>query len=396
MSTFCDDALTYYPIDKIIPGLPPNEIGLLMAISGILNIAICIITIIWIKYNEIEAQWYYGDDAVQSVIFPVFVVVVWANILSNIYAGFIVALVPINPIGSNNLVFSCLYASMTASQHVILEGIAFLLMQKGCGYHALFSAGKAALLWGIFSFFLMIYIYYVNNWIGDTAEALWYFILLIFYLALWLAPQDRLFRRPAVITYSKFWVIYRIFTICIHVLFFFRETEETGSCGYIILQILFYAIIQPLVCYWTLLQDSRWWQGIEIETPHHRKQSYEDIRSPLIGSDFSISTAQSLAATMDSIRVHGGVKMLNFALIKIDFKKPLGSGSFSKVYKGTYRGNECAIKLIYTVDLTAEVIRRVASEASILSSIRHPNIVNIFGVSVLPPRYIYIDIYLCF
>jgi hypothetical protein len=43
-------------------------------------------------------------------------------------------------------------------------------------------------------------------------------------------------------------------------------------------------------------------------------------------------------------------------------------------------------QLIYTVDITAETIKKVAAEASILSSIRHKNIVSIFGVSVLPPR----------
>lgn len=44
------------------------------------------------------------------------------------------------------------------------------------------------------------------------------------------------------------------------------------------------------------------------------------------------------------------------------------------------------IQLIYTMDITADTIKKVAAEASILSSIRHKNIVNILGVSVLPPR----------
>jgi serine/threonine protein kinase len=48
----------------------------------------------------------------------------------------------------------------------------------------------------------------------------------------------------------------------------------------------------------------------------------------------------------------------------------------------------CPAQLIYTVDITAETIKKVAAEASILSSIRHKNIVNILGVSVLPPRYV--------
>jgi serine/threonine protein kinase len=43
------------------------------------------------------------------------------------------------------------------------------------------------------------------------------------------------------------------------------------------------------------------------------------------------------------------------------------------------------------VDITAETIKKVAAEASILSSIRHKNIVNILGVSVLPPRYVVLN-----
>ncbi len=64
------------------------------------------------------------------------------------------------------------------------------------------------------------------------------------------------------------------------------------------------------------------------------------------------------------------VKLANFAYITLDSKSLLGQGSFSKVYRGTYKGTECAIKLIFTVDLTTDVINRVAAEAQVLSSIK--------------------------
>lgn len=60
--------------------------------------------------------------------------------------------------------------------------------------------------------------------------------------------------------------------------------------------------------------------------------------------------------------------------------------------QGTYRRTPVAIKLLFTPDLNPHVIRRCASEASILSQISrlggdkfHANVVKIFGVSVLPP-----------
>lgn len=79
------------------------------------------------------------------------------------------------------------------------------------------------------------------------------------------------------------------------------------------------------------------------------------------------------------------MRLLNFAYITMDTRRQLGSGSFSKVYLGSYRRQRCAIKMIFTLDLTQDVIRRVAAEAQILSMIKHPNIVSILGVSVLPP-----------
>jgi serine/threonine protein kinase len=96
--------------------------------------------------------------------------------------------------------------------------------------------------------------------------------------------------------------------------------------------------------------------------------------------------------------------LLNFAEIHLEKSKMLGHGSFSKVYRslssflslspylcvslpcrGSYRSTPCAIKLIFTDDLTEDVILRAEAEATLLSSVKSPNIVNIIGVSVLPP-----------
>jgi hypothetical protein len=242
-------------------------------------------------------------------------------------------------------------------------------------------------VWAAITFVIMLIIFDRGGELGDVLEICWDAIMIVFYCALWLAPQKKFFRRPAAILYARFWFGYRVVVLCTNILLFFPQTSNLGSCGYILATVLLFAVFQPLVCYWTLLQDSRWWQGLDIDQGR-RYESNEDIRSPLVGSDFSLFSAQNLAESMDHMRVHGQVKMLNFACIKLDHRKYLGAGSFSKVYRGTYRGKECAIKLIYTVDLTADVIKRVAAEASILSSIRHPNIVHIYGVSVLPPRLV--------
>ena len=52
-------------------------------------------------------------------------------------------------------------------------------------------------------------------------------------------------------------------------------------------------------------------------------------------------------------------------------------------YSGSYKQQACAIKLIFTVDLTVDVIERVAAEAQILSSIQvfQYNIVSSYNVA---------------
>jgi serine/threonine protein kinase len=96
--------------------------------------------------------------------------------------------------------------------------------------------------------------------------------------------------------------------------------------------------------------------------------------------------AQELAQEVDNLRSGGRVRLLNFAYISLKKSAPLlGTGSFSKVYAGEYRGQPVAIKMLFTPDLNPEVIRRCCNEAQLLSRIQHPNIVTIYGVAVLPP-----------
>lgn len=387
MSEFCNNSLTYYPMSRISPYFP-EDTGIIMGVSGFLNALMSIVTVVWIKTKEREAQNINDENeednsSAKSVIFPAFVRILWISAFANVIASLVTATFPISPITSNPLLPALLYALMYAIQHYVIEGIAILLMQKGCGYYAEFNSFRLTLIWTIASFCIMSFIYLVNEVIGVIFEILLDFALFLFYFALWKAPQESLYRRPAAINYGKIWAIYRACACFINFLFFFEATDDPATCVYIIQRLIFFSIFQPLVCYWTLLMDSRWWQGSDINL--QIGELSEDLRSPLAGQEFSMNTAQSLADTMDHIRVKGHVKMCNFACIKMDFRSPLGAGSFSKVYKGTYHKKPIAIKLIYTHDLTQEVIKRVAAEASILSSIKHVNVVNIIGVTVLPP-----------
>lgn len=221
-----------------------------------------------------------------------------------------------------------------------------------------------------------------------------------------------LFRRPALLVYSKYWFFYRIVLTTIHTLL--SRFPLTGFCLYFFYRVLGFALLQPILAYNAMIFDSNWWQSGEASRslnggskmlkdddavssdPNNCSKdvvnkssaamvenisdrgTFDALNSfPKEGKDLHIQAAQTLAVVIDRIETEN-VIILNFAHLKFS-TIVLGNGSFSKVYKGKFKGESVAIKSIYTMDLTAEVIDKLATEAKILTAIKNPNVVDIYG-----------------
>ena len=233
-----------------------------------------------------------------------------------------------------------------------------------------------------------------------------------------------LFRRPALLIYSKYWFVFRIILTVIHSIT--SKFNGTGHCLYLAFRVVGFAFLQPILAYNAMIFDSNWWQsgqasqsllgvsdyifgdnalstseansrhnvdfisettgGVVEEDFDQSGSNNEKFRGalsslhsfPKAGQDLHIQAAQTLAVVIDRIGVRENVTILNFAHLKFS-TSVLGCGSFSKVYKGAFKGNLVAIKSIYTIDLTAEVIDKLATEAKILTAVQNPNVVIIYG-----------------
>lgn len=394
----CYDILAEHPVT-----IAGRQVGAVIVSIAIIYLIGSLLIIYWIKRQEANAR--KGNDqianeAAQSVIFPIFVNVLWGNAIVNIYIGIITLTLSVSPYELSNIsnwgIINA-YCFMWAAQHAITEGVAFLLMQKGLGRHAAKQTLKLMTVWFIVTWVdkIIVYLLLSKDKTGAALffQSLWEMTLFIFYLLLWLTPEKKLFRRPAAINYAKFWTAFRVLSFICAVVYYVPASSDFGFCMIILGPVFGFAILEPLIVYYTLLVDSKWWQGTEILSAgsHQRhRDSMQDIRSPLEGIDLNLSSAQQLASSIDSMGSTGvgsrqNVQLLNFSYIDLNKNKQLGTGSFSKVFLGKYRDSECAIKLVFTVDLTQDEVHRVWQEAQILSSLKHPNIVSIFGVSVLPP-----------
>jgi serine/threonine protein kinase len=219
-----------------------------------------------------------------------------------------------------------------------------------------------------------------------------------------------------------------------------------GYCYDNFLVYIAFAFLSPLVIYRCLHDDCMWWQGVRRpplpsvlhtwlcsdiisliapllpcsccepdqrnslinDSPKHEGKNGQrkkvPLSSPLEGTDLTFKSAMFLADRMDEMSStlesplvrrstrtdmkdqSSTVRLLNFAQVELSSSNPIGQGSFSKVFRGKLLQRDVAVKLIFTLDLTQQIIEKVASEATILTSVGpHPNVVHIFGVAVMPP-----------
>ena len=292
--------------------------------------------------------------------------------------------------------------------HVVLEGLAFFLMQKGAGGRAFRRAVKYSSAWGVVTFLAVFeqqklkfqpkaqggsscepaaFISRDAAWNANGVMLMWNILLTVGYAMLRFAPEKWLSRRPAAKFYASFMLVLRatyVFSLSLQEL----ENETVRQAGFVLYSVghfILFSFCEPLCVWLTLQRDSEYWRG---HTSKLGKSGGGNLNLPLVGRvSLNEGAASTLADTLDAIgRDHSYVEMLNFAYLTIDHKDVIGAGGTAKVYRGTWKGDTVAIKLVYPPELTQEEVEGFLREASALEAAgRHENIIKVIGVCVLPP-----------
>jgi hypothetical protein len=253
---FCEHVLEAYPTGVLF--FHSKNVGIMRIIVALLYVVMMGITIFWIHLQQYNAKM--GDSkAVKSVIFPIFTRMMWLSAFSNLTLALLMLFVPVELTEKNASAAQVLYPLAFTLQHAVMEGIAFLLMQKGCGKYASRSAGKWTATWCVVTLFANVLSHSRHIPAAVAIQIIWSASMLVFYFWLWLAPQNRLFRRPAAIPYAKFWFFFRVLELT-----FFSMSQvpqytpnNIGKCGYVFGPLLIFTLFQPVVMYVALLEDSR-------------------------------------------------------------------------------------------------------------------------------------------
>ena len=108
-----------------------------MAVLSLVYLINSGITMYWIYLQGRRAR-QGNSGAAKNVIFPAFVMFMWASCATDLFVALVVIFVKIDPMEDNSWEGSTLFALSWSLQHVVIEGIAFLLMQYGCGFKVRF------------------------------------------------------------------------------------------------------------------------------------------------------------------------------------------------------------------------------------------------------------------
>lgn len=69
----------------------------------------------------------------------------------------------------------------------------------------------------------------------------------------------------------------------------------------------------------------------------------------------------------------------------VELEERIGKGAYGEVYRGRLWGTDVAVKRLLSATLTPEVLENLKEEVSILSQLRHPNVVLYLGACTAPP-----------
>lgn len=159
--SFCFDLLSAYPLKRILPGLN-EDVGIGAFAIGLFyffNSLTFLVLIWWQRRSSNANEINEGTGSSRMVIFPIYTPFLICSFLADMFVGMIFLLNPTTFHRDNGWTASVLTASVYAFQHFVIEGIAFSMLQYGCGYQALRRSAVLAGVWAATTFLIELLVF---------------------------------------------------------------------------------------------------------------------------------------------------------------------------------------------------------------------------------------------
>ncbi|KAF7141682.1 hypothetical protein RHSIM_Rhsim06G0130700 [Rhododendron simsii] len=131
-------------------------------------------------------------------------------------------------------------------------------------------------------------------------------------------------------------------------------------------------------------------KAISLPSSPHEFRSQTTDRGGTSDSKVSAETVSTWIKVLES-PMFQNKPLLPYQEWNIDYREltvgtRVGIGFFGEVFRGIWNGTDVAIKVFLEQDLTAENMEDFCNEISILSRLRHPNVILFLGACTKPPH----------
>ena len=333
-------------------------------------------------------------------------------VISVITLGLLIA-VPSLPLtakslGKANIFESLLVGLIWGTWHLFIDGVAIMLLQKGIGVKSYLAGIRTTMLFSIVTTVcIAVARRSAPNSLFKVAPVILFNIFMVsFYGFIAFAPSPWLFRRTAIYIYARFWVFLRFGGLIGGLMDL--SNNPLSPCVNFIFETVVFTIFQPLILYQTFAKDSSYWRGDDVLRAVYQSRHYRSVRrqttlakegtlrsksfetssalhSPLLGIQIDSASTGVILEQVDTFV--NQQFLIDFRDLALQESCVVGVGGSARVYKGKYRDENVAVKLLYCIEITRKVIDDFFTESKVLMQLSHshPNIIKIKGVCVAPP-----------
>jgi tRNA A-37 threonylcarbamoyl transferase component Bud32 len=134
------------------------------------------------------------------------------------------------------------------------------------------------------------------------------------------------------------------------------------------------------------------WEGTYCESAVASSSGSTDVLVPLVATFLPVLAGLIILGLLLGLflywrlRHHRQRDEWEIPYSEVDLGDPLGQGGYGSVYKSEWRGTQVAVKVLTDGRVTKEMERNFHDEVSIMSSLRHPNVVLFMGACTKPPH----------
>lgn len=335
-------------------------------------------------------------ESSKNIMLPAYFFYIYTLMIMDGIAGIInIFLSLLNPSNLNNI-NSWILPIESGIFHAYYEGLAIFLLRYTASRSAFLWSMLYGSLWGIFTEVIIlteVQLQFISSSFNISGIQYGMFIfycilLLIFYMGLTILPMETLYRRPAMKRYSSFNIILQLFWIMSSTIIEF--TSNDAQCAITIVGIILIGFAQVIIVWYTLLLDSQYWQGLKPDDNNPFAKVWDQLDIDTASAIGEISINHSMTTTNTNTNATSDKKakisFLHFGLIEIDQNIGYISGGFSRVYFGTLRKKQkIALKVLFSIELSSLSINEFCTEAKLLYSLQHENIVSCYGLCLMPP-----------